>query len=253
MIDGKYVGLGITTYSRFSRFKECFENAIKYGRDVDEIIIVEDHSIIDRAEYDEYFKQINGLGNVKVFALPKNEGVGHAKNVVLKYFYEKGYDYIFTLEDDINLKSEEVFATYIRVAVKAGIEHINFAQHGMHNKYSKLAEVNKVVMKIYPNIVGAFSLHTKALIDKIGFYDEQFVNAMEHVDYTYRASLEGLTTPFWSFCDVENNTELLEEQQDALRDSSIRVRDDWNSNLNKAAVLWKKKWGVAVNEIARLP
>ena len=251
MIDEKKVGLGITTFNRFDRFKECFENAVKYGRDLDEIVVVDDCSTIDREKYDNYFQMIDKLKNVKVFALEQNIGVGKAKNKILQHFYAKDYDYIFTLEDDINIKSEEVFRIYVQTSVKAGIEHINFAEHGTHNKVHKLAEVNGVVMKIYPNIVGAFSLHTKKLIDKIGFYDDQFLNAMEHVDYTYRAAMEGLTTPFWQFCDVENNTELLEEQEDALRDSSIRVRNDWIPNIEKSAMLWRKKYGVAINETSR--
>lgn len=249
-MNEKKVGVGITTFNRFDRFKACFESLIKNARDVDEIVIVDDCSTKDRDKYEKYFTGLEKLGKVVIYQFKENKGVGVAKNKILEHFYAKDYDYTFTLEDDILVLSEEVFKTYITASDKSGVQYINFAEHGKHNPTHTLAQVNGVVFKIYPNIVGAFSLHTKKLIDTVGWHDDRFKNAMEHVDYAYRACQLGLTTPFWKFCDVENNTTLLREQEGALEDSSIRPRPDWAKNLQNAYRLFKEKHGV---ELANVP
>lgn len=241
--DGYSIGVGITTYNRFDMFKKCFESVVANTRDIDEIVVVDDCSTKDRDKYDKYFDQISKFKHIKVRQLSKNRGVGAAKNIIMQYFTDKGYDFIFTIEDDIIIKSPDTFKAYIDKSVEAKIEYINFAEHGSHNKRSKIVKVNGVEMKIYPNIVGAFSLYTKKLIKEIGFHDEQFINAMEHVDYCYRASEKGLTTPFWKFCDLVNNTELIEEQENSINQSSITCREDWIPNLEKASRLWKEKYG----------
>lgn len=244
------VGVGITTYQRFDRFKECFENLLKNCRDVDEILIVEDGSEKDKKKYDEYFSTLV-FNHIKILRHSKNRGVGISKNQVMRYFYDKGYDYIFTLEDDINVLSPEVFKTYIIASLVSGYEYLNFAQHGTHNKTYYKQSVNGIELKFYPNIVGAFTLYSRKLIETIGYHDERFKNAMEHVEYTYRASLKGLTSRFWHFADVVNNVELLEEQVNSLEDSSIRPREDWHNNLILGFKLFKELHGVSLSEIPK--
>ena len=244
------IGVGITTYQRFDRFKESFENLLKNSKDVQEILIVEDCSVKDKEKYDEYFSNII-FNNIVIIRNTENKGVGYSKNRIMKYFYEAGYDYFFTLEDDINIKSPDVFMKYIETSLKTGYEYINFALHGDHNPTCRYVVKHGFTFKVYPNIVGAFTLYTPKLIDKIGYHDEKFINAMEHVEYTYRASLAGLTTPFWQFIDIFDNANMLEEQKEAIIDSSIRPRDDWKPNIRKALEYFKEKHGVNVFEIPR--
>lgn len=244
------VGVGITTFQRFDRFKECFESLLKNCRDVDEILIVEDASEIDREKYDKYFEGLM-FKHIKVLKHRKNRGVGVSKNEIMRYFYDKGFDYIFTLEDDINVKSPEVFKTYVMASLGSGYQYLNFAKHGKLNTTFYKNSVNGVELKFYPHIVGAFTLYTRKLIESVGYHDERFKNAMEHVEYTYRVSLKGLTSKFWHFADVANNTELLEEQAGSLEDSSIRPRKDWNNNVVSGRFLFKEIHGVNVRDIPK--
>jgi GT2 family glycosyltransferase len=248
-VNGKLVGVGITTYNRFEMFKKCFESLVANSRDVDGIIIIDDCSTIDRLKYDKFFDEISIFKHIRVKQLTENRGVGHAKNNIMKHFMSKDYDYIFTLEDDMRIKSPDIFQTYIDASEQAKMHYINFAEHGTHNGRSKNVLVNGYEMKVYPNIVGAFTLHTKELIEKVGYHDEKFLNAMEHVDYAYRASLADMTTPFWKFCDVANNTDLIEEQAGSINQSSIRVRDDWIPNIQAAGKYWIEKHGVNLSDI----
>lgn len=247
------IGLGITTFERFNRFKECFEHALKHSRDVTEIIIVDDCSVEQRALYDEYFATITVTNRVKVFVNKENIGVGPSKNKILKYFYDKNFDYIFTLEDDINIISDDVFASYIKTAEESGFEYLNFGLHGQLNKGRGVPmKLPSCEVMIFPNIVGAFSLHSKNLINTVGFYDEEFFNAWEHVDYAFMVSKAGLAPAFWLFPDVINSHELLVEQEDAIKDSSIRPRTDWGSNIKKGNDYFKQKHGVTAHEIPRV-
>jgi GT2 family glycosyltransferase len=237
------IGLVIITYQRFDRFKECFENVLKNRRDVEEIVIVDDCSIIDKEQYDEYFNNIM-FNDIIILRNISNGGVAVAKNRGIKYLYDKGYDYIFTLEDDINILTPDVFREYIRLSETVGIDYINFALHGPLNK----GRVQKrrlcgMDVAIYPHIVGAFTLHTKKLIDKIGFYDEKFYNAWEHVEYCYVAAKEELTTPFGMFIDIVDSDKYLQEQRFAIDDSSIRPRPDWMENIGKGIDHFRRKHG----------
>jgi len=244
-------GLGIVTFERFDRFKECFENLLKNRGDLDRIVIVDDASIKDRKKYDEYFKNIL-VNDIDVVVSEKNMGVAHSKNTVLKHLYDLGCEYMFTLEDDINVVNSEVFNKYIELAEKSGFHYFNFGLHGPANVgKGKKYEVDNVEFMIYPESVGAFSLHTKQLIDEIGFYDENYVNAWEHVDYAYVASMVGLTTPFWSFIDLVDSDKYLQEQKGSIEDSSIRPRTDWKDNIHKGLRYWEKKHKVYLFDIPR--
>ena len=106
------VGIGIVTYQRFDRFKECFEHLLSNSKYIDEIIVIDDCSEKDRERYDNYFA-LPHPSQVKFFVNEKNLGVGISKNRILKYFYDKDYDYIFTLEDDINIINSDFVTKYI--------------------------------------------------------------------------------------------------------------------------------------------
>lgn len=248
----KRIGVVLITYQRFDRFKESFENLMKHRKDVNEIVIVDDCSVIDKESYDNYFSSLL-FNDVIVMRNSSNKGVANAKNRGLKYFYDKGYDYIFTLEDDINIIDSEVFNKYIEVSEKTGNYYLNFALHGPLNiGNGKPFRLCKTDILIYPHIVGAFTLHTKKLIDEIGFYDEKFLNAWEHVDYYYQAALKDLCTPFWMFADIVDSDKYLQEQRFAIDDSSIRPREDWMTNIAKGAQYFYTKNGVSIHDIPRL-
>lgn len=251
MIDNKLVGVGITTFQRFEHFKECYINLIANAEYVDKIIIVEDCSIKDLGMYDSFFEN---LMNDKVLIIRNkfNRGVGYSKNIILKKLYDSGCEYIFTLEDDINVLSKDVFHKYIEASKITGLQHFNFAHHGPANVGTGLIvkNINGYDVECYANIVGAFTLYTRKLIDTIGYFDLNYFNAWEHVDYTYRASKAGLTTQFWHFADIPDSKKLLQEQNNAIKESSIRPLKNWEDNIKKGLIYWKKKYGI---ELVHIP
>ena len=91
--------------------------------------------------------------------------------------------------------------------------------------------------------VGAFCYYSKQAIDKVGYIDEDYTNAFEHVDHDYRVFKAGMGGPYWHFPDISNSTEYLDEIECSETSSAIRPRDDWRKNIEQGAMLFKQKHG----------
>jgi GT2 family glycosyltransferase len=171
---------------------------------------------------------------------PVNKGVAHAKNWLLTQMYADGYDDLFILEDDIILTSPKAVTQYLRVAKRTGIGHLSFAHHGPMNVGAKI-HTDPNGIELYKHAIGAWCLYTREVIEQVGLLDTNFDNAWEHVEYTYRISKAGLTTPFWMFADVKGSKQWLQEQPDAIENSIIRKDDELNKKQVKGLVYWESK------------
>jgi len=252
MIEKKKIGLGIVTYQRFDRFKKCYDSVIKNMGDLDEIIVVDDCSTIDREKYDAFFDSQPPLQKTKFIVLDENGGVAKAKNTVLEYLFDKtNCDVVFTLEDDQIIKHEDCWKEYVVASDDSGIEYLNFAHHGPANVPGSIETFPNTNIALYGHCVGALSLHTRNLYETIGLYDDAFVNAWEHVEYYYRASLKQLCPRFWYFADIINSKDFITEQEGSIDDSSIRVRKDWMHNIEKGGSLFEQKHNIKIMEIPK--
>jgi len=101
-----------------------------------------------------------------------------------------------------------------------------------------------VKISLYEHITGMFSFFTKNVLDKVGFIDESYHNAWEHVDHTYQIIKAGYHPPFWWFADLYNSHLLIESQKDAINNSSTsKNTNEWLANVQKNAELYKQKNG----------
>lgn len=228
------IGIGIVTYNRVDYLKQCIKSLEDNNLGgADDIIIVDDCSsdgtkeFMSTLSYTTYYKNTN-------------KGIANSKNVVLKNFIGKNFEHIFIIEDDILVKDPLVLKKYILYAKVAGIKHLNFGLHGELNKGKRFTYCG---ISCFPDCVGAFSYYHKDVIDKVGYLDENFINAWEHVEHTWRIAEAGLTTPFWKFADHPTSEDLLEEIQGSINNSSIRIRKDWQDNIDKGRKYWIKKHG----------
>ena len=183
---------------------------------------------------------------------PSKQGVGKAKNQALKLL--KDNDYIFLLEDDIIIKDKTVFEKYIQASKLSGIQHFNFAFHGLDNYKPdgipavrlKLDYSPETSVCLYPNVYGAFSMYTKKCIEDVGLMDEFYYNAMEHVDHTAAIIKAGMHPPFRWFADIANSDRYIEEIDRAHSGSEIRRDQKWIENFHKAADHFAQKFGFDV-------
>jgi glycosyltransferase involved in cell wall biosynthesis len=230
------IGLGLITYNRPEYFKKSFNSIPLYA--VDEIVIVNDGT--------PYGEEIH----VPHIQHKKNMGVGISKNDALKHLLNKGCDFIFLMEDDIIIKNPEVFQTYIKTYKETGIHHFNYSQHGLMNKRpnsnipapkNKIEYSNSISIELYPHCVGAFSFYTKKCLENVGFIDESFHNALEHVEHTYQIIQKNMHPPFWWFADISNSNEYLTDIPWSPETSTISSKSNHNQNFTNSLLKFKKK------------
>jgi len=196
----------------------------------------------------------------------QNLGVGKSKNKAMKYLYDEGCDYIFIIEDDMLIKDENVFDKYIETYKKSGIHHFNYGpgspfnrkqniafdlhnrhlldQHSEPNPRLIIDYGNDTKVALYEHTVAMFSFFTREVLEKVGYLDEEFYNAWEHVDHTYRIIKAGYHPPFWYFADIAESDKLLTEAPGAIDNSSIANKSEqWQKNVYGGREIYKKKHG----------
>lgn len=248
------IGVGIITCDRPDFLSKCLKSIDRSI--IDELVIVDDGN----TEID-----IN-VGDSSYISTTGRAGVAVAKNTALKHLYEYGCDYLFIIEDDTIVTNNDVFQKYIEACKKTGIQHFNYGpgtpfnrkqstQFDIHNRHNldQLSDPNprKIIeysddikIALYTHVAGMFSFFTKRLIDDVGYMDERYYNAWEHVDHTYNIIKAGYHPPFWYFADISDSHDYITEMPDAIEKSSIsKDNSEWMEAVNKGRELYLSKHG----------
>jgi len=253
----KKIGLGIVTCNRPEFVSKCIESIDLTM--VDEKVIVNDGTI--KVDHTGFF----------VINNKENLGVGKSKNKLLKHLYDKGCDYIFILEDDMLILDNNVFNKYIEAHKASNIHHFNYGpgspfnrkqnmEFDLHNRHEldqhsepnprKIIDYgNNVKISLFQHTVAMFSFFTRKVIEEVGYIDEDFYNAWEHVDHTYRIIKAGYHPPFWYFADLYDSHKFLTEAPEAIDNSSIaNDSEQWKKNVYGGREIYLKKHGHYPNE-----
>lgn len=239
------IGLGIITCNRESFFLECFNSA----PDADEVIIINDG---------KPYENFKPNPSVQLIQHTKNKGVGKSKNEALRFLMNKGCEHLFLMEDDIKIINKNIMNIYIETARKTGLSHLNFAYHGPENKNADglpnprtFADCsNGITISLNKHIFGAFSYYNRKIIEKVGYMDERYINALEHVEHTWRIIKAGGHPPFWWFADVADSYNYIEDVDPARAGSVIRKNKLYFKFIVRYNnFLFKKKYGISVMEI----
>jgi len=236
------IGVGVITCNRVDFLKKCIDSIPLHK--IDEHVIINDGDRFP-VEFTDNNRKILIIEHIT------NAGVGKSKNDALEYLLSKDCDHIFLIEDDIIIKDENVFDEYIRCSEITGIKHLNFCLHGEDNKVNgsphpkKIIDYKDIKISLYHNIYGAFSYYHKDVIDEIGLMDEEYINAMEHVDHTMAAIKAGFHPPFRWFADLEDSDNWLDEQDRGHGESTIR-RGNWMDNFRNGVERFKSKFSIDV-------
>jgi len=238
-------GVGIITYNREDYLHRLL-NSLPAGLPT---VVVNDG---------EELSQIpNGVTYIKNEG---NLGVGLSKNKALRHLMSNAdCEYLFLFEDDIYVKDHSVFDRYIEVIKETGIQHLNFSQHGVCNKNPYTGEPNPAITIEYKNLrvpfyvacVGAFSAYTRKCIESVGYMDERYFNACEHVEHSHRVHLAGMAPGFWWYADALDSQNLLGDHGWSVETSTIHQRDDARENIRNADIVFKETYGVTPREMSR--
>jgi GT2 family glycosyltransferase len=252
------IGVGIITCNRLNYLRNLLKTIPKYK--INELVVVNDGLPVN--DYvEKEFEFGTWIDN------PVNLGVGKSKNKAIKHLMSLECDYIFIIEDDMLIKDPTVFDRYIEAYKKSGIHHFNYGpgspfnrrqtiqDFDLHNRHllDQHSEPNpKLVIEyskdikiaLYEHTVAMFSFFTKEVLDKVGYIDEEFYNAWEHVDHTYRIIKAGYHPPFWWFADIADSDKFLTEAPGAIDNSSIASKSEqWSKNVYGGREIYKRKHG----------
>ena len=254
------IGVGIITCNRPEYLRNLL-NTLPYDR-IDTLVIVNDGKPIDTFD----------LHKGVILDNPINLGVGKSKNKAMKHLYDAGCNYIFIIEDDMLIKDATVFDKYIEAYKASGIHHFNYGpgspfnrkqtiqNFDLHNRHlldqhsepnpKLIIEYNKgVKVALYEHTVAMLSFFTREVLEKVGYIDEDFYNAWEHVDHTYRIIKAGYHPPFWWFADIANSADYLTEAPGAIDNSSIANKtEQWEKNVYGGREIYLKKHGHYPNQ-----
>lgn len=243
------IGIGIITHQPRESFKKAFDF---WHHMVSDVVVVNDGEEFDYNFSSNFRRQYISIIPETTLSYYKNEqnlGVAKTKNKALKHLYDADCEHIFLMEDDIYIKDNKVFDAYIQASKDTGIQHFNFSQHGMMNKKwpggtpnpKHIIDYGNSRVAFYTHCVGAFSYYSRKSLEEVGYMDEKYYNACEHVDHTYKIIKEGLHPPFWYFADIDESWKYLGDEEWSLEQSKISSKSDHQEIMKNADKVFFKK------------
>lgn len=230
------IGVGLLTFNRESYFKKVYKALEPCN--FDELVIVNDGTPYK-------FKPPKG----HLVQHDKTYGIARTKNDALRFLNKTECDHYFLIEDDILIKNPHVFKEYISIAKATGLQHLNFEQAAPNFHKFDVNYGEGVTISFWHNPQGAFSYFDAKIIKGLGMFDEEYMNAFEHIDFIVRLSMAKLAPPFWFNPDIANSTEFLESIKGSNENSTITDKGDYSKNWNKSAQHFIQKYGRFTSEI----
>jgi GT2 family glycosyltransferase len=233
------IGVAIITYNRPEYYKKVLERIPRHK--INYLVVINDGE--------------NAYGDHKdadfVIHNKTQLGVAKSKNKAIKELINLECEHLFLIEDDILIKNENVFEEYIKAANSTGIHHLCFEKVAGNEKSLKYIHEQPDGVKVgfYHNPQGAFMYVNAKLIKKLGYFDEDYTNAFEHIDFAYNLIQKKVAPPFWYFPDIYNSDEYLEEIKGSSESSTITNKEKYQENWQKSAEYFTKKWGYFTNTI----
>lgn len=233
------IGLGIITYNRPDYYKKVFEKIPK--NEINFLVVVNDGENV----------YVDPKDANTVIHNKQQLGVAKSKNKALKELINFGCEHLFLIEDDILIKDSKVFQEYIKAANSTGIHHLCYEKVANNEKNLKYVHEQPDGVKIgfYHNPQGAFMYINANLIKKLGYFDENYTNAFEHIDFAYNLIQKKVAPPFWYFPDLYNSEKFLTDIEGSSQNSSITNKEKYQENWQKSAEHFTKKWGHFTNTI----
>lgn len=240
------IGVGIITYNRPDFFHKCYKSLPDY---IDNIVVVNDG---DTFEY----KATKNTSTI----LTRGKNVGYAKNVAMRHLLNNNCDYIFTMEDDIEIIDKQIFKKYIDAYKATGIHHFNFGFSQRENLdtnlnpvYRKIVDYGNTKIILTQNILGAFTFYTRTALQSIGMHYYKFNKGHgDHLELTYRAYKLGFATPFWWFADLYGSWDMIKNLSNMSDDSKVRKPETFWTNFNEASDNFKYLHGYDIFKIPQL-
>lgn len=227
------IGLAIVTFNRPAFFSVAHDPVMKH---LIEPGIVESFAICNDGSDPEHKKAYSRAWQRSAklqtilggWGREHNHGVGAAKNRCLEFLLDRGRNWLFLMEDDLEVLSADAISGYIEACLQSDWQHLCFHGHGPLNPAPRW---NDEIITSWPNSIGAFCIYSRQALERCGLFDEHFHNAWEHVEHTERLASEGFTAPWPDNLDATGSENWLREQPGAAERSSIRHTPEWTESM----------------------
>ena len=184
---------------------------------IGEVIVVDNGSSDGSVEFiKDYSKNLD----FPVIVIENTENLGFAK-AVNQAIEKSSYNYIFSLNNDTEIKKGAIGESLKLISSNQNVFSVasKMIQYNNRNliddagdQYNILAWTKKTgenqplsnyneVYEIFSSCAGA-AIYNKAILDKIGLFDENFFAYMEDVDLAYRALINGYKNLFCPTSEV---------------------------------------------------
>lgn len=257
------IGIGIITCNRPTFFEQCLKSIPKGDF---KIVVVNDGTPYSEESYSH--------ANIdQIIQHNESKGVGRSKNEAIRWLMHSKCEFIFLIEDDMKILDPSIFEAYIRGAEGSGIWHLNFGGATPMNRIQSTPNIdlnnrhtldnttplqprlvyecdNGSEIVLYRHLAGCFTFFHRNVIKEIGYHDERYHNAFEHVEHTYRIIRAGLHPPFWWFADIWDSSKYISEIPESIQNSVIaKDKYEWTKNIQFASAVFKHDYGTLPNQI----
>jgi len=202
------IGICITTYNSPSYFDDLF-NSLPIDRGYD-IVVVNGGYKYDK-EYPVHWIQHD-----------HNYGAAKARNDGLDFLYNRGCKFLFILEDDLIIKSSDIFEKYVEAHKITGLSYFCFASNAwgngppFHRTPRFSAEyIAGFFINFYQHSCNECTFRTREIYEKTGKYLESMQYCFDIENY-YRISLLSNGHSFWNSPDLSNSDSLIMNNPNTL-------------------------------------
>lgn len=262
-MNNETVGVGISTCNRKDFFLQCV-NSIDLNK-IDYLVVVNDGEPYPDVSLDQRIIFIQNESNI---------GVAKTKNKLLKKLQELKADHIFLIEDDCSIINNDVFERYINASKITGLKHFNFGPGSPWNRKQQpnligdlskrhlasqetdpnpkltIQYNNECSIALYEHIVAMFCYFHSSILDEVGLMDEDFLNAWEHVEHTYRIINAGWYTPFWWFADiVDSHLYIKEAANEKAKTTLAKNEEEFMLRVREGLKVFYKKHNTVPSQI----
>lgn len=214
---GKKIGIGCTTYLR----PDC---KAKWAKQISK------HTGVNIDEFTQASTTDYNGGTLKIYISDdskERKGVAFRKNECLRAL--KDCDYVFLFDDDCY----PIKDVWIEFFTRAGENHLLFLNDKLHNP----EEIQADGIRFYRDCGGVFMYMTKAMIERVGAFDEKYDTfGFEHADWSIRCNeakifmhLVGTEDYLYSedYSNVNHKSSISKE------DREFYVKKNWNIFFNQ--------------------
>lgn len=203
--------MAVTTFQRLEFLKRCLETWDQTrNREHEWTLIVADDGSGDGTV--DYLADLELEGVELRLVLCARRGVHHMVNQILLACLDMDFDFGFKTDDDLYYLAPGWDDAYYKAAMETGYHHLVHCdpdwRKGFYSRRLKKHESGLLESRPhYYQVQGAFWTFTKAVIEKVGFYDLQNFGLCHqgHVDYSVRCALLGFNDPNRIFDIVDSN------------------------------------------------